>query len=422
MTGIRGTIEEIAFKPGELEAIRVQKLALVLAELLLARGVTTDDVIEALAALTPAADEMIYFTSPTAAAMTPLTAFARTLLDDADATAAQSTIGYTPADALAKIKTVDGAASGLDSDLLDGQHGLFYTLRSNHSGTQTAATISDFDAAADARIAAAVGVSVQAFDATLSAFAAYNTNGILVQTAADTFAGRTLTAPAAGITVSNGNGVAGNPTLALADDLAALEALSGTNTIYYRSAANTWTAVTIGGMLSFSSGTLNIGDAELSAIAGLTSAADRLPYFNGSGTAALATFTASGRTVVAASGVTGTGSVVFSANPAFTGTSTFSKSGQALAVDNTGSGGYNIELKRDGAIRGYIGQNASGPALFDSAATERVTVSTTGMDVTGESRCDTLRIDGSLTADAGAASTHTFPVSIGGTIKNVLCK
>jgi hypothetical protein len=50
-------------------------------------------------------------------------------------------------------------------------------------------------------------------DNTLTAFAAYNTNGLITQTALDTFVGRSIVAGSPKITISNGSGVAGNPSV-----------------------------------------------------------------------------------------------------------------------------------------------------------------------------------------------------------------
>lgn len=75
-------------------------------------------------------------------------------------------------------------------------------------------------------------ISAQPLDATLTALAAYNSDGLLTQTAADTFAARTITGTASEITVTNGDGVAGNPTISLPASISATDlTLSGDLTV-----------------------------------------------------------------------------------------------------------------------------------------------------------------------------------------------
>ena len=216
-------------------------------------------------------------------------------VDALDATT-ESTI-EAAIDTLANLTSIQSRTVSLGGNISFA--GSFTTAGAVSISAYGATLVDDADAAtARTTLGVVIGTNVQAWDADLDALAALASTGFAARTASNTWAQRTLTAPAAGFTITNPAGVAGNPTFVLANDLAALEALAGTNTIYYRSGADTWSAVTIGGMLSFSTGTLNVGDAELTALAGLTSAADALPYFTGSGTAATTTLTSFARTLL----------------------------------------------------------------------------------------------------------------------------
>jgi hypothetical protein len=112
----------------------------------------------------------------------------------------------------------------------------------------------------------AIGSDVQAYNATLAAVAG------------GTYSGDDSIVTVGTITAGTWNG----STIALANGGTGATSASG---------ARTSLGLAIGS-------DVQAYDAELAAIAGLTSAADRLPYFTGSGTAALATFTSFGRSLI----------------------------------------------------------------------------------------------------------------------------
>lgn len=61
---------------------------------------------------------------------------------------AGATADMTPAEILTALLGVDGAGSGLDADMLDGNHAAALLARGNHTGSQIMATISDAGALA----------------------------------------------------------------------------------------------------------------------------------------------------------------------------------------------------------------------------------------------------------------------------------
>src|SRR6188768_796113 len=168
--------------------------------------------------------------------------------------------GVAPATVLSDIGAQPaGSYQPLDGDLtaisaLAGTNVIYYRSAADTWSPVTISTGLSFSGGALTCTVSTAGS--QPLDATLTALAAYNTNGLLTQTAADTFTGRTLAAPAAGFTITNPAGAAGNPTFVLANDLASLEAAAGTNTIYYRSGIDTWSPVVVSTGLAFSGGNL----------------------------------------------------------------------------------------------------------------------------------------------------------------------
>lgn len=263
----------------------------------------------------------------------------------------------------------------------------------------------------------AIGTNVQAYDAELAALASttsaanklpYYTGSGTATTTDFTAAGRALLDDADAATQRATLGLTG----VTLNDNEFLVGVTGGDPVA-KSVAQVQTILGITG-----------SDAEITAIAGLTSAADTLPYFTGSGTAALAAFTAAGRALVddadasaqrttlglaigtnvqaydaelaALAGLTSAADKV----PYFTG------SGTAAVADFTAAGRALVDDADAAAQRTTLGLDKGALFLFDAAPVDGT--------ITWAGRMPIACTVNSLTWDASSGST-TVAVKINGT-------
>lgn len=176
----------------------------------------------------------------------------------------------------------------------------------------------------------------QPLDSDLTALAGNSTAGLWAYTGAGTGAARTLIAPAAGLIITNPAGTAGNPTFNFANDLASVEGLNGAG-FAVRVATDTWARRTITGTaneITVTNGDGVSGDPTVSIPSALTFTGKTVTGGTFSGPAITVpgsgmTFngSTSGAIVVQAAAVAGTNTVTI---PAVTDTLTANAASQTL--------------------------------------------------------------------------------------------
>jgi len=336
-----------------------------------------DTDLTAIAALISAADKMPYATGAGTWALADLSAFARTLLDDANAAALLTTLGITSS--VAELNYTDGVTSAIQTQL--------DAKQASDAGLTSLAGLATTDkiyylSAADTWSAVTIGGNMtfaagtldavaSSLDATLTAMAGVVTaadTGIYF-TGVDVAAGYTLTSFARTL-LDDANQAAARTTLGLTP---------GTDVQAY--------------------------DAELAAIAGLTSAADRLPYFTGSGTAALATFTTAGRNLIddaSASDQRTTLGLGTLATASSVTTSEIAAATLVTAADTIASNDNDTTIPTTAAIIDYVGANGGASltvSVLWSGTASGATYAMTGLGTTHKAL---LIVATGLSHDAGS--------------------
>lgn len=162
-----------------------------------------------------------------------------------DAAAARSNLGLgtMATQAASSVAITGGNISGLTTDLAVTDGG---TGSSNAAGART-------------NLGLVIGSDVQAFSNELAGIASAISNGIYVRTGAATVTQRSIAVGTNGLTVTNGSGVAGNPTISLPVDASlTLGSLSITNSLAVGTTAVFTGAITVPSITK--SGTNGTGD------------------------------------------------------------------------------------------------------------------------------------------------------------------
>lgn len=253
-----------------------------------------------------------------------------------------------------------------------------------------------------------------------------STAGIVAATGAGGWAARTLTGPTYGITVSNGTGVSGNPTLTLANSLSALQVIgtAGTAGLLGFSAVDTLISYTLTPPtygLSITSG----GSVITFALANTLSALQLLGT-SGAGSNGIAVLTNTDTWAVTS--LTAPSAGITIANPSGVGGSpTFALANSLAALQTIGTAGtagfYAITGTDTAAIRTFSSStltltNANGTSgnptinltsgIVSSGTYTSVTVDTYGRVTAGSSPGSTITLSGDISGSGTASITTTL--------------
>jgi hypothetical protein len=205
----------------------------------------------------------------------------------------------------------------------------------------------------------AIGTDVQAFDADLSAIATLASTGIAVRTASNTWAQRTITG-GTNITVTNGDGVSGNPSIAFSGTIGITSIQMNTARLLGRTTASFGSVeeITVNSPLTFSAGALDIleaGAAQDGVVTTGTQTFAGTKIFNGS---------------IGLGGVT----------PLYRSHALVTAGGDVYFADanNQSFGGYRIRAGASGQEWAFRGGNTSMSLTDVTAGVDRVTVNSSG--------------------------------------------